>query len=76
MSDVKVPCVPWYEVMWFMDHDGIIQDMFTEDFTTSEEALKYYEDHKNDPGKYGWKVTKRGRGFKILKNYIKQKPCQ
>ena len=71
MSDVKIPCVPWYEVMWFMDHDGIIQDMFTEDFTTSEEALKYYDDRKNDSGKYGWKVTKRGHGFKILKNYLK-----
>lgn len=71
MSDVKVSCVPWYEVMWFMDHDGIIQDMFTEDFTTSEEALKYYEHHKNDSSKYGWKVTKRGHGFKILKNYLK-----
>ena len=71
MSNVKVPCVPWYEVMWFMDHDGIIQDMFTEDFTSSEEALKYYEDHKNNLGKYGWKVTKRGYGFKILKNYLK-----
>lgn len=71
MSDVKVPCVPWYEVMWFMDHDGVIQDCFTEDFTTSEDALKYYEEHKNDPDKYGWKVTKRGHGFKILKNYLK-----
>ena len=60
----------FYEVMWFMDHDDLIQDDFEETFESAEAALKYYNEHKNDAGKYGWKVTKRGKGFKILKYYI------
>ena len=62
----------FYEVMWFMDHDGLIQDDFEETFDSAEAAMKYYEEHKNDEAKYGWKVTKRGYGFKILKYYINE----
>ena len=60
----------FYEVMWFMDHDDLIQDDFEETFDSAEAALKYYKKHKNDEGKYGWKVTKRGCGFKVLKYFI------
>ena len=70
MSNVKVPQVPWFEVLYYIDHDGIIADVFTEDFCTKEEALAYYKEHKNDPEKYGWLVTKRGHGFKVLKHYL------
>ena len=70
MSNVKVPRVPWFEVLYYTDHDGIIEDVFTEDFCTKEEALAYYEEHKIDSEKYGWKVTKRGHGFKVLKYYL------
>ncbi len=73
MSDVRVPCIPWYEAMWFVDHDGVIEDCFTEDFKTEEELLSFYELHKNDKEKYGWKITKRGYGFRVLKNYLKRR---
>ncbi len=61
-----------YEVMWFEDHDDIISDEFDISFDNIESALAYYNEHKNDQGKYGWKVTKRGYGFKVLKYYVRQ----
>lgn len=71
MSNIRIPCLPWYEAMWFTDHDGIIADCFTEDFKTEDELLLFYKNHQNDKDKYGWKITKRGYGFKVLKNYLK-----
>ena len=61
----------FYDVMWFEDHDGIIEDEFDLQFESDQDALLYYEQHKNDLNKYGWKVTKRGYGFKVLKYYVK-----
>lgn len=60
----------FYEALWFMDHDDIIEDVFTKEFKTKKQALDYYEKHKNDPDKYGWLVTKRGHGFKPLEIYV------
>ena len=63
----------FYDVVWFIDHDDVIEDMFDKQFDNLDDALRYYEEHKNDKGKYGWKVTKRGHGFKILKYYVREK---
>ena len=70
MSDMKVPQVPWFEVLYYMDHDGIIEDVFTEDFCTKEKALAYYEEHKNDHNKYGWLVTKRADKLEPIEIYV------
>ena len=69
-STLTVPAIPWFEVLWYQDHDGIIQDVFTEDFTNKDDAMAFYEQHKHDAGKYGWKVTKRTYEFKILETYV------
>ena len=35
-----------YEVLWFMDHNGIISDWFEKTFKTKKQALRYYNRHK------------------------------
>lgn len=60
----------FYEVLWFKDYDGIIEDCFTKEFKSKKAAMKYYEKHKNDIDKYGWLVTKRTYGFKPVEVYI------
>ena len=62
----------FYEVMWFSNHDGIIEDCFTLEFKTKDEALSYYSKHKDDKDKYGWKVTKRNERLDVLECYIEQ----
>ena len=60
----------FYEVMWFMDHDGIIEDCFTKEFKTKKSAIEYYEQHKNDSDKYGWLVTKRDEMLPPIEIYV------
>lgn len=60
----------FYEVLWHIDHDNVIDDVFTEEFDTKEEAMDYYEQHKNDPGKYGWLVTKRNERLVPVETYV------
>ena len=59
-----------YEVLWFEDHDGLIQDMFDKSFQTKTQALHYYEKHKNDIGKYGWVVSKRDYRWRPVEFYV------
>ncbi len=59
-----------YEVLWFEDHDGLIQDMFDKSFQTKRQALNYYEKHKNDVGKYGWVVSKRDYRWRPIEFYV------
>lgn len=59
-----------FEVLWFMDHDGLIEDWFTKEFQTKKQAIDYYQRHKNDHGKYGWLVTKRDHEWRPVETYI------
>ena len=59
-----------YEVLWFMDHNGIIEDWFDKTFKTKKQALRYYNRHKKDKGKYGWLVTKRDWWWKPVEVYV------
>ena len=59
-----------YEVMWFSDHDNVIEDCFTLEFKSKKEAIDYYLKHKDDKDKYGFKVTKRNERLEILECYI------
>ena len=59
-----------YEVLWFMDHDGLIEDCFTKEFQTKKQALNYYQKHKTDSEKYGWLVTKRDHEWRPIETYI------
>lgn len=68
--------IPFYEAYWCEDHDNIIHDDFTKEFDTLKELMNFYNEHKSDKEKYDWKITKRGYGFKVLRNYLKTPPTE
>lgn len=56
-----------YEVLWF---ERGSEDTFTMEFAQRRSALKFYEQHKNDPDKYAWWVTKRNREWEVIEDII------
>ena len=56
-----------YEVLWF---ERGSEDTFTKEFSQKRSALKFYEEHKNDPDKYEWWVTKRNHEWEVVETYI------
>lgn len=55
-----------FEVRWFDENDNV----YTKEFATCKEALKYYHQHENDEEKYGWLVTKRNLNWEIVEDII------
>ena len=55
----------YYEVAWWNDEEQMNDPEFLE-FKTKQEALDYYDTHKNDANRYGWWVTQRdSRGYVV-----------
>lgn len=70
-SNKQILKIPFYEALWFVGDED-----FTEEFYSLKELIHFYNEHKNDKEKYGWKITKRGYGFKVLRNYLKTPPTK
>ena len=58
----------WYEGL--TEEQVFKDDPKTKEFTTKKQAMKYYEEHKNDSNKFGWWVTKRDNEWFVLEDYI------
>ena len=55
----------YFEVAWWNDEEQMNDPEFLE-FKTKQEALDYYDSHKNEPNRYGWWVTQRdSRGYVV-----------
>ena len=57
-----------YEVMWFSDHDNVIEDCFTLEFKSKKSAIDYYLKHKDDKDTYN--------SFTRLDAYLTGKPYE
>ena len=54
-----------FEVLWYEN-----EEVYTIEFATRKEALKYYEQHQHDEGRYGWWVTKRNLNWEVVEDII------
>lgn len=62
-----------YEVLWYegpTEYVAMHDDPHTKEFKTREEALDFYEKHKDDTDKFGWWVTKRDSDWSVIEDII------
>ena len=67
---------PRFEVLWYKKevvedkygNELTFEDYETKDFFTRKSALKFYEEHKNDPDKYGWWITHRNSDWEVIED--------
>lgn len=62
-----------YEVLWYegpTEYAAMQDDPYTEEFKTRDEALDFYEKHKDDANKFGWWVTKRDSDWFVIEDII------
>jgi len=65
---------PRFEVLWYVGHDLANArndgNYETKEFYTRKAALKFYEEHKNDVGKFDWWVTHRNADWEVIEDII------
>lgn len=50
--------------------EGRENDYETIGFRTRKQALKFYEQHKDDEDKAGWWITKRNKDWEVIEDII------
>lgn len=58
----------FYEVLWYGNED--FGDVDFKTFKTRKQALKFYEEHKNDKDKFYFWVTKRNKDGEVIEDII------
>ena len=65
---------PRFEVLWY---EGATEqeaynrgDYRTKEFYTRKKAIAFYNEHRNDEGKFGWWVTHRDSDWYVIEDII------
>ena len=64
----------YYSVLWYTGYDAEkgqpTGDFEEREFKTYKSAMKFYEVHKNDEGKYFWWVTSRDEDGYVIDDFV------